>query len=468
MRWAALCGTAAAVGSWPSEAAADPIEFVEQRNNFMVFEDPDGALENANWFERDPFLANYADVEAGFLAAHPDDSQFLVIYTTWSLPNGIGAFFQSVANDVQGIGFEHIAPEDAVIPEPYFDDTPASQIQGFLHMNRWSQYAGGDRGGVDDRLISLIFGQELGHAWGSFVYYQETNADPWETGLLGRANAHWSFYMNAGPSPMQGHEWIDNGDGTFTALPADLFVYNDLDLYLMGLLPADEVEPWFVLENPTNCVDSQLRGGDCAPVEGHVFGADSYTVTADRRDVTIDMVQLVEGPRVPAWPEAPDSFDVSFLFVKRPGEELTQLELDLLETVVERSIELFEVQTGGLGHVVNRTVGEAPPGGDTGDGPGATSGVDDTGSDSASGGAASVTASATDGGDGAVTAAGSGPGGADAATGDTDGENAADGADGSGCSCSARPGPSPAVAWWGLFALVGRRRRSTSRRPSGL
>src|SRR5690606_34765278 len=117
----------------PVAAVAAPVELVEPRGQYWLFDDVDGAVESAYWFDRDGFLAGYQEVEDGFLAVHPDDSQFLVIYTTWSLPAGIGAFFQSVANDVQGIGFEHIAPEDAVIPEPYFDDTPSSQVEGVLN-----------------------------------------------------------------------------------------------------------------------------------------------------------------------------------------------------------------------------------------------------------------------------------------------------------------------------------------------
>ncbi|MCH9681530.1 MAG: hypothetical protein K0V04_08865, partial [Deltaproteobacteria bacterium] len=229
--WVLVLGVASLVAR-PTLAA--PIELVEQRAQFMLFDDVDGSVENADWYARDGFLAGYQQVEDGLLAVHEDDSQFIVIYTTWSLGGGVGAFFQSVANQVQGIGFDHIAAEDPVIPAAIFDDTPQSQVEGLLHLNRWSQYLGTDPGGTNDAIISLIFGQELGHAWGSFVYYAQPGAEPGS--LLGRANAHWSFYMDTGGSPMQGHRWVDNGDGTFTANKSDLYLFSDLDLYLMGLL----------------------------------------------------------------------------------------------------------------------------------------------------------------------------------------------------------------------------------------
>lgn len=431
-------------------AAAAPVEFVEARGQHWVFDDVDGSVENANWFTRDGFLAGYQQVEDGLLAVHPDDSQFIVIYTTWQLPAGIGAFFQSMANDVHGVGFEHIAPEDPVIPAPYFDDTPGSQVYGFLHMNRWTQYLGSDAGGVDDSIISLIFGQELGHAWGSFVYYGQ-DGGPWATNLLGRANAHWSFYVDSGGSPMQGHEWVDNGNGTFTAQQTDVYVYSDLDLYLMGLLPAKDVAPWFVLEDPYDCFDAASGDGVCAPPDAFLFEAPTYTVGATRHDVTIEDVIAVEGPRVPAWPEAPTDFDVSFLLIKRPGEVLDDGQLLALDAIVARSIELFEVQTRGLGRVVNRTASEEPPGGETGDSGEGGSGSGEGGSE----GDAGSTSSAGSGGPLDGTAGEEGTAGSDAGLGEGEAE---------GCGCTAGRPTTGALGWAGLV-LVGagavRRRRPT-------
>ncbi|MBC8074388.1 MAG: hypothetical protein IAG13_39070, partial [Deltaproteobacteria bacterium] len=401
-------------------AAAAPIEFVEQRESYMIFRDVDQSVENADWFYRDPFLAAYAAVEDGFLAEHPDDSQFLVMYTTWQLPPPVGALYQSVSNDIHGIGYEHIAPEDAVIPDEgmgYFDDTPNSQVSGFMHMNQWTQYLGGDAGGVNDNIISLIFGQELGHAWLAFVYYQQGGIGDWRNDMLGRSNAHWSFYMNTGGSPVQGHEWIDNGDGTFTALKQDIYEYSDLDLYLMGLLPPEQVAPWFVLDDPSNCVDSALPDGSCADPDGFLFEADSYTVNATRRDITIDDVIAVEGPRMPAYGEAPDSYDVSFILVTRADEVLDEGDKLLMDAIVNRSIDIFDGQTRGYAHIVNRTAqgGASDESGGEDD---ASDGQDDSGSaddvssgvdDDASGGAsasASDDASASGGADGSADGSG--------------------------------------------------------------
>ncbi len=429
------------LGLAPATAWAAPIELVEQRDQFMLFDDVDGSVQNGNFFLRDPFLAAYRAIEEGFLAVHPDDSQFIVVYTTWSLPQGVGALYQAVANDVQGIGYEHIAPLDPVIPEPYFDDTPDSQVQGFLHMNRWTQYVGDDPGGVDDTMISLIFGQELGHAWLSFVHVDAPDV-PSDI-LLGRSDAHWSFYLHTAGSPVEGHDWVDNGDGTFTAIKHDVFTFSDLDLYLMGLIPPEEVEPFFVITDPHDCIDSALPNGECAPASGHQFQADSYTVSGTRVDLTIEDVIASEGPRVPAWPDAPDTYDVSFLLIKRPDETLDEGELERVDAIIERSIEIFDAQTRGLAHVVNRTA--AGGGGEDGDSGGTTEG--ETGATTEQGDGSTTGSTATD--DGLDGTQGPDTEGASSGTGGESTEDA-------GCGCTSDPRRGAA---WALVALVAATRR---------
>jgi len=337
----------------PILARAAPIEFVEQRRNFMIFDDIDGTVENANWFNREPFYAGYYPLEAGFLKVHPDDSQFIVVYTTFSLVQGVGAFYQSLANDVAGIGYQKAADLDPIIPAEFFDDTPDSQFQGMLHMNDWHNFLLPGNTGFNDPWISLVFGQELGHAWLSFVH-ADLGDGPSDK-MLGRAKAHWSFYLHTDGSPVEGHRWTDHGDGNFTAAKLDKYQFSDLDLYLMGLMGPDEVEPWFLINDPHDCPDSALENMECAAPEGHGFKADQYRVKGTRQDITIKDVINVEGPRVPAYPEAPSEFDLAFLLIKRPGETLCDAELAAMDEIVQRSIDTWVGQTRGRANIVNRT-----------------------------------------------------------------------------------------------------------------
>jgi hypothetical protein len=434
-----------------STALAAPIEFVEQRKNFMVFDD-DGTVENANWFSRDGFYAGYYPLEEGFLAVHPDDGEFIIVYSTFDLVPGVGAFFQSLANDVQGIGYEQAAELDPVIPAEFFDDTPNSKFVGMLHMNNWRNFVQPESTDLNETWISLVFGQELGHAWLAFTYFDQGNG--LEDRLLGRAQAHWSFYMHTGGSPVEGHRWTDHGDGTFTAAKLAQFEFSDLDLYLMGLMPPEEVAPWFIIEDPHDCIDSAAENMECPPPGAHQFKADQFRISGTRRDITIDDVIAAEGPRIPAYPDAPSQFNLSFLLIKRPGEVLCEEEYELIDRVIERSLEVFEGQTRGRATLVNRTATADPiaPGifcepnettGTTGDDPTGTTGDDPTD---------------TTGKPAVTTSTGDAPGGdstgepATASAGGTGGEPQP-----SGCGCQSVPRDmSPALL---LLSLAGRRRR---------
>lgn len=446
MRLAKLSPLLLAICGFSTSAAAGPIELDEKRDGYWIFDDVDGSVEAGNWFTRLPFLSAYGDIEDGFLAEHADDSQFIIVYSTFDLPQGVGGLYQALANDVQGIGYEHIAPLDAIIPEPYFDDTPNSQVQGFLHLNNWLNFVNGDNT-INTEWTYLVFGQEIGHAWGSFVHYLGTGN---ETDMLGRSQAHWSFYMNAGNSPLEGHDWVDNQDSTFTAVKHDTFVYSDLDLYLMGLLPPEGVDPWFLIDNPTNCIDSALPGGECASASGHRFSADSYTVTGTRRDIDIDDVIAAEGPRLPAFGDAPTTYDIAFLLIKRPGEVLSEEDKMKLEEIVDFSTTIFEEQTRNIASI-NNTTKDGGTGGTTGAETGTESGTSDTG-----------TASSDGTSDGGGSAQGSGSGGSADETGTT---GAFLDPSPSGCACDAGDDAPSRGGWLGLgiFGLLGLRRRRSQR-----
>lgn len=434
-----------------STAQAGPVSFVEQRKNFMVFDD-DGTVENANWFSRAGFYDGYYPLEEGFLAVHPDDAQFIVVYSTFDLVDGVGAFYQSLANDVAGIGYSHAADFDPVIPAEFFDDTPDSQFIGMLHMNNWRKFVKTGTGEIDDWWISLVFGQELGHAWLAFPHVAGGGSSEL---LLGRSQAHWNFYMHTGGSPVEGHRWTDNGDGSFTAAKLEQFEFSDLDLYLMGLMDPKEVEPWFVIEDPHDCVDSQLPDQECPPPSSFLFKAESFTVRGTRREVTVDDVIAVEGERVPAWPDAPSEFGLSFLLVKRPGEVLCEEEYAVIDEVIERSIDQWVGQTRGRANIINRTFSADPitPGVFCENGGSSSGGDDSTGDPSTSSGSGGPIDPTTGGnltatGDPSTSSSGTG----DGASGGGDTPDA-------GCGCRSRGDAGSGLAL--LFALAALRRRRT-------
>jgi hypothetical protein len=71
---------------------------------------------------------------------------------------------------------------------------------------------------------------------------------------------------------MEGNNWQDNGNGTFTSNEATSR-YSALDLYVMGLRSATETADFFFIDNPSfiNCpvYDSEVGERSCAPAGRH-------------------------------------------------------------------------------------------------------------------------------------------------------------------------------------------------------
>lgn len=82
--------------------------------------------------------------------------------------------------------------------------------------------------------------------------------------------------------------------------------FNDFDLYSMGLLDPDDVEPSFLIS--TNC------NGDRAP---------SFDGAASGETLDVEIADVVSalGERRPAFGEAPTKFEIAFLLVVKAGLE---------------------------------------------------------------------------------------------------------------------------------------------------
>lgn len=111
-----------------------------------------------------------------------------------------------------------------------------------------------------------IMGQEAGHRWLAFpLFVHPTKGFNFNDNfdLLGRANAHWSFFFNVtvpqsqfGGDPrassVEGNAIIDLGGGFFLTQRNELIDgFTELDQYFMGLRTAGEVSSfWYVDDHP--------------------------------------------------------------------------------------------------------------------------------------------------------------------------------------------------------------------------
>lgn len=238
-----------------------------------------------------------------------------IYFNDYYTPEAGGAFYLPITNAVRGIG--------ATIHDmgQYFGSSPGGMLRGLVSMNLWWDcqrgwwFQDGCRNDVPFsktfRSLHGVLGQEVGHEWGVFLKYKAEESNVSQSDWLGRDRAHWSYMLNSGGSPMEGNRWIDHGDETFTLDNVAYSKYSDFDLYAMGVLPANEVQPTFLIR-PVGC------GQDCAPATPPESGA--TFVTGKRVDITIEDVIRANGARSPSYDRADKVSRHLFVFTRLKGE----------------------------------------------------------------------------------------------------------------------------------------------------
>jgi MYXO-CTERM domain-containing protein len=229
-----------------------------------------------------------------FYAVYPDEFDMVAIWETFVDENNGGAYFTT--------------------PPPV-----ANRLFGFINMNGIGVWTG----------FSALntMGQEFGHAWLSWETFVDPGTGMISDELLGRDGSHWSSVVDMDGSVMDGVDWEDNGDGTFTVVGI-MDKFGPLDLWVMGFVEDHEVPPFYILRNPSPNV---------SPLgiwEGLNVG---NTVTAQPFEVTIEDVIAAEGPQPPIDMRQHD-FRVACLLITRPGETA--------EEVTGMIAELDEIRRG--------------------------------------------------------------------------------------------------------------------------
>ncbi len=170
---------------------------------------------------------------------------------------------------------------------------------GWPLMNNAAQF------GSAGRLNSVIY-----HSFGSIQIFDHEIAHTWGAGigaalgLIEEGGAHWAALSDIGGqlgyyySDDQGHvgHFAYNGDGTWRLIPNNQNEpYSPLELYLMGLIPPEQVPPIHILTSP-NLSDPQR------------------ITAASVRTVTIEQIMAAEGgARVPNYATSPKLFNLAYI-----------------------------------------------------------------------------------------------------------------------------------------------------------
>ena len=260
-----------------------------------------------------------------FYTTHPDNYDQLVIWTDARLILDAFAFEQTVANEIRGIGL------------PTFDASRDFGSAGRLRSMAVMDFLGKYPDDPQQRFLGenntvSVMGQEVGHRWLVFMDFRD-HTGVRSQALLGRDDAHWSFFFDSDASVMEGNDIEDLGGGSFRTVGA-VNKYSLLDQYAMGLVPPNEVPTFFYVQNPTNM--SVTRTRESAPQVGVTFNG-------TRRDVRIEDIIAINGDRVPSSSSAPREHRQAFIYVTSAGRTADAAQVDKLDRI-RRAWEEFFLQ----------------------------------------------------------------------------------------------------------------------------
>jgi hypothetical protein len=244
-----------------------------------------------------------------FYESHGDDFDQLVIFTnTRTTEQGTFAFEFTVANEISGIGLDlYDSSRDfgsggrlrSVVDMDVLQRLPDDPLQRFLGENN---------------TLSLM-GQECGHRWLAFLEFRDGSENSKE--LLGRDEAHWSFFFDSDASHMEGNDIDDLGGGVFRTVGA-VARYSALDQYVMGLRAAPDVPPMFLVTQAT----SGQSAGDAPRIGVEIRGT--------RKNVRITDIVAANGTRRPDAASAQKVFRQAFIYLvsqpRESGADLSKIE----------------------------------------------------------------------------------------------------------------------------------------------
>jgi hypothetical protein len=233
-----------------------------------------------------------------FYQTHPDNYDQILLWTDQPLIRDAFAYELTVANEVRGIGQDIYDLSRSL--------GSAGRVRSLVVMDWVGKYPEDPTTKFlgENNTLSIL-GQEVGHRWLAYLEFRN-HAGARSDALLGRDQAHWSYFFDSDASVMEGNDIEDLGGGQFRTTDA-VKRYSRLDQYAMGLIPPSAVPTFFYVDNPTS-----PRDASDAPLIGQTF-------TGTRRDVLIDDVIAIHGPRLPSFSDSSKVHRQAFILVVSSG-----------------------------------------------------------------------------------------------------------------------------------------------------
>ncbi|MCZ6765800.1 MAG: hypothetical protein O7D32_02590 [bacterium] len=189
-------------------------------------------------------LVNEVGLFQFFYTVWPDKFFQLIFFTNFVQTMGGFANERNLSNNATGIGL------------PIFDQGAIYGSSGVLesrcNMNRLAVWNPDPtfRFFSNGNNFLTIMGQEAGHRWGAFVTFQDSLGSNSNL-ILGRSNAHWSYYVDVDHSSLEGGNW-ELIAPTVYFCPTKVDHFGQIDEYTFGLRTPEEVATTFYIGSPSN------------------------------------------------------------------------------------------------------------------------------------------------------------------------------------------------------------------------
>lgn len=257
-----------------------------------------------------------------FYQTHDDAYDYLMVYNNMGVPalDAI-AYELPVRTTGQGYGDD---PLD--IGDQYGS---AKRLQAVINLGPISQYPTDPdahvwgRGPTKDTPVSIM-AHEAGHRFLAYVSVPDPDNQDYLP-MLGFQRAHWAFTYDSEASLLEGNKIQDNGEGQSPRFITtdNVQVYSPLDQYLMGFRAPSDVPPTFVITSPS--IGTSYR----VPQAG-------VGINGGRRDITVEDVIAVAGPRIPDYTTAQRRFRFAIIMLVPAGLQPSTVELAKVDSFRQR------------------------------------------------------------------------------------------------------------------------------------
>jgi hypothetical protein len=273
-----------------------------------------------------------------FYRSFADRYDSVVVWTDFASDlDGAFAFEITTRNDVTGIG------------DDVFNDAPlwgsAGELESYVFMGNIDRYPSSPDqrvSGAGGRPSTLgLLAHEFGHRWLASVRFEDDGRR--SDALLGRQQAHWSFFLDSDASFLEGNDIAEESEGRFRTIEA-VSRYSRLDLYLMGLAPVGEVAPFFFVDDATGIGSTGLINNESSPQSG-------VTLAGTKHQVLLDDILRTEGVREPDFENSPKEFRQAWILLYRSGARPSNDVINKIESVRIAWEAFFRQMTLGRGGV---------------------------------------------------------------------------------------------------------------------